>query len=255
MSSDSGAAAVSAPSTTSRARCARLLRVWLPVRSSPAPAAGSLVLTTQSLSTSGAGTLDLQNNALVVDYTGSTPFDSVKAAILLGYNSSGTPWAGHGITSSTAAASPTSYGVGYAEASAIFGAGGGTFDGQSVDGTAFLARFTKLGDATLDGAVDFNDLVKLAQNYNTSGTSWNSGDFTYDGTTDFNDLVKLAQNYNTALAAVAIPGAPAIFEADLARALAQVPEPSALHLILAATIGLAGKRRRRGGAIDRGVPA
>jgi autotransporter-associated beta strand protein len=221
----------------------------------PAPAAGSLVLTTQSLSTSGAGTLDLQNNALVVDYTGSTPFDSVKAAILLGFNSSGTPWAGHGITSSTAAASPTSYGVGYAEASGIFGAGGGTFDGQSVDGTAVLARFTKLGDATLDGAVDFNDLVKLAQNYNTSGTSWNSGDFTYDGTTDFNDLVKLAQNYNTALAAQAIPGAPAVFEADLARALAQVPEPSTLHLILAATLGIAGKRHRRRGTNNRGVRA
>jgi hypothetical protein len=108
-----------------------------------------------------------------------------------------------------------------------------------------LARFTKLGDATLDGSVDFNDLVKLAQNYNTSGTTWSGGDFTYDGATDFNDLVKLAQNYNTALPAEAIPGAPAIFQADLARAMAQLPEPSAWQLILAGVLGSIGVRGRR----------
>jgi len=57
-------------------------------------------------------------------------------------------------------------------------------------------------DATLDGIVDFNDLVHLAQNYNTTVSTvtdswWYNGDFTYDGIVDFNDLVKLAQNYNT----------------------------------------------------------
>jgi autotransporter-associated beta strand protein len=218
----------------------------------PPPSAGSVVLVTQSLSVSGAGTLDLQNNALVVDYTGPTPFDSVKAAITLAYNAGGTPWAGHGITSSTAGANSTSYGIGFAEASAALGISGAataSFRGQTVDATSVLARFTRLGDATLDGSVDFNDLVKLAQSYNTSGTTWVSGDFTYDGVTDFNDLVKLAQNYNPAFPAEAIPGAPAVFEADLARALAQVPEPSAWHLILLAALGLTGPRRRRSKSI------
>jgi hypothetical protein len=44
---------------------------------------------------------------------------------------------------------------------------------------------------------------------------WLNGDFTYDGIVDFNDLVKLAQNYNTAPAqrgdpgrAVELPGRP-----------------------------------------------
>jgi MYXO-CTERM domain-containing protein len=92
------------------------------------------------------------------------------------------------------------------------------------------ARTPRGAPATLDGTVDFNDLVKLAQSYNTAGTTWNSGDFTYDGLTDFNDLVKLAQNYNTSLPAAAIPGAPARFEADLARAFASVPEPGSLSL-------------------------
>jgi hypothetical protein len=62
------------------------------------------------------------------------------------------------------------------------------------------------GDANRDRAVDFNDLVLLAQNYNTPGQSCSTGDFTGDGLVDFNDLVKLAQNYNTTLPA---PGAAA----------------------------------------------
>jgi hypothetical protein len=57
------------------------------------------------------------------------------------------------------------------------------------------------GDANRDRSVDFNDLVALAQNYNTVGKTYAQGDFTGDGSVDFNDLVQLAQNYNTSLAA------------------------------------------------------
>jgi len=91
--------------------------------------------------------------------------------------------------------------LGFAEASDV--AVGGMFAGQSVDGTAVVVKFTLYGDATLDGSVDFNDLVKLAQNFNTTlpaaQGSWSRGDFTFDGMVDFNDLVKLAQHFNTAL--------------------------------------------------------
>jgi autotransporter-associated beta strand protein len=208
---------------------------------------GGAVLVTQAINLTG-GTIDLTNDALVVNYTtGGSPatFNAVKASILSGYNASGVHWTGLGITSSTARDSATTNGVGYAEAADVLGAAGGVFQGVSVDGTAVLARFTLLGDATLDGTVDFNDLVKLAQNYNTAGTTWSSGDFTYDGLTDFNDLVKLAQNYNTALPAAAIAGAPADFDQDLARAFASVPEPGALGLIGLGAVGLL--RRRRAG--------
>jgi len=41
----------------------------------------------------------------------------------------------------------------------------------------------------------------LAQNYNTSGKTFEEGDFNFDGDVDFNDLVVLAQRYNTALTA------------------------------------------------------
>jgi hypothetical protein len=127
----------------------------------------------------------------------------------------------------------------------VLGPTGGPFGGATVDGSAVLVRYTLSGDATLDGTVDFNDLVKLAQNYNTtvpaSGSAWYRGDFNYDGTVDFNDLVKLAQNYNSALPGEPIAGAPAAFEADLARAFAAVPEPGFLGFI---GLGLLLTRRR-----------
>jgi ELWxxDGT repeat protein len=63
-------------------------------------------------------------------------------------------------------------------------------------------------DANGDRAVDFNDMVVLAQNYNQTGKTFADGDFNYDGSVDFNDLVLLAQRYNTTLAAPAPPPAP-----------------------------------------------
>jgi hypothetical protein len=81
------------------------------------------------------------------------------------------------------------------------------------------------GDADLDGDVDFNDLVKLTQNYNaTAGKFWHPSDFNYDANVDFHDLVSLAQKYNSTLAG-SVPSASAGFERDVARAFAEVPKP------------------------------
>jgi hypothetical protein len=207
-------------------------------------ASGSAVLSTSALTITGSGKLDLANNRLVVDYDPATtsPISSVRATLVSGYANGA--WNGPGIDSVGIAAGRS---LGYAEASDIFGASGGIFGGATVDGSAVLVRYTLAGDATLDGAVDFNDLIKLAQNYNSStpaeGSGWYRGDFNYDGTVDFNDLVKLAQNYNAALPSESIPGAPADFASDLAAAFASVPEPGAVTLLLAGAV-LTGRRRR-----------
>jgi hypothetical protein len=63
------------------------------------------------------------------------------------------------------------------------------------------------GDANRDRMVDFNDLVVLAQHYNTTGgMTFDQGDFNFDGDVDFDDLVILAQRYNTSLAAPVAAG-------------------------------------------------
>jgi autotransporter-associated beta strand protein len=210
---------------------------------------------TNAMSLSAGSQLDLANNGLVVNYStngGGTPFSSIRAAIISAYNpaTSGAHWNDVGITSSTAR-SDSATGVGYAEASNVI-SGTGTnriFMSQLIDDAAVLIRYTLLGDATLDGKVDFADLVQLAQYYNiTDGQrTWYTGDFTYDGKTDFADLVKLAQNYNGALAAAAaaIPGAHADLASDLAAAFTTVPEPSCGLVVLCGASLLVRRRKSR----------
>jgi hypothetical protein len=73
--------------------------------------------------------------------------------------------------------------------------------GNAMQSPFILDFYSLPGDANRDRSVDFNDLVALAQNYNTPGKTYAQGDFTGDGSVDFNDLVVLAQHYNTSLAA------------------------------------------------------
>ncbi|HEY7116328.1 MAG TPA: glycoside hydrolase family 76 protein [Tepidisphaeraceae bacterium] len=106
-------------------------------------------------------------------------------------------------------------------------AAGGVRDltGNPMTDDATFDFFILAGDANRDRTVDFNDLVLLAQNYNTmGGKTFGQGDFNGDGNVDFNDLVILAQRYNTTLPisspaaapvpslATSRPGAPSVLD-------------------------------------------
>ena len=67
---------------------------------------------------------------------------------------------------------------------------------------AILVQNTLSADSNLDHAVDFKDLVVLAQNYGTIGTYFSQGDFNFDLSVGFSDLVILAQNYGTSATAL-----------------------------------------------------
>ncbi|HEY7118198.1 MAG TPA: PEP-CTERM sorting domain-containing protein [Tepidisphaeraceae bacterium] len=217
------------------------------------PAANAAAATTSKLATLPAisGAIDLGDaNRLAIDYApGLSPITTVRGQIVVGYNGGAWNGAGSAINSSSAAAD-SRLAIGYAEAFELLGPTGGTFGSETVDGDAILVRTTLAGDADLSGNVDFNDLVRLAQNYNnnvaaTTESWWYNGDFNYDGMVDFNDLVKLAQNYNAALPSGPIAGAPVNFEPDLARAFAAVPEPGTLSLFAAFGLAALSRRRRR----------
>jgi ELWxxDGT repeat protein len=91
--------------------------------------------------------------------------------------------------------------IGQGKLSAATGTDTNESDFVHTDGDAFMLR----GDANRDGAVNFDDLLLLAANYNTTGKTWSQGDFTFDGTVNFDDLLALAARYNQPLAAAAAP--------------------------------------------------
>lgn len=141
------------------------------------------------------GRIDLGIGGAAFNYTGATDLVAINTEVVRG-RSNGT-WNGHGITSSVAAADPTRYAVGIAEASET---GLTSLFGESFDNTTVIVRYTLLGDATLDGTVNISDFANLAANFNQSGR-WFTGDFDYSGTTNIADFALLAQNFNQSLPA------------------------------------------------------
>jgi autotransporter-associated beta strand protein len=177
--------------------------------------------------TSNEARLDLSDGGIILDRSAlaTTPAADVRARLLAG-----------NLISSIASNGTA---IGYRDSAAA----GETFLGTAVDGSALLVRLTLSGDTTLNGAVDFQDLVSLAQHYNQTNTFWIDGDFNYDGITDFTDLVSLAQNYGQALSTGQLAAVGEDFGADFALALSLVPEPSVMMLAASGVVTL-GRRQR-----------
>ena len=176
--------------------------------------------------------LDITNNAFIVDYSGSSPLQSIRDDIVFAYNNGA--WDAPGITSSLA--NSTTHGVGYAEASAL--ASVPPFFG-TVDATAVLMRLTRYGDANLDGTVNLQDFNRLASSFGaTGGALWSQGDFNYDGNVNLQDFNRLASNFGLSAAG------PEVTPQDWAALGAAVPEPASLMLIAAAGAALLIRKRR-----------
>jgi hypothetical protein len=155
-----------------------------------------LIVSSLNLGTpsSPSGTLDLKDNVLILDYSGSTPYPSVKSLMTAGYNNRA--WNGNGIMSSLVAGGPPAgeagrKAVGYGEATTL---GYTTFAGRTLDSTVVLVKYTYEADANLDGKVDVGDLGILASNWQAAG-DWQNGDFDFSGTVEVNDLGFLGTNW------------------------------------------------------------
>ena len=185
---------------------------------------------TAALNVTNYGRLDLANHDLAIDYAAASPIAALRPLLQTGFNNGA--WNGVGIASSTAGGGATDKtGIGYAEASQIYGAFPADFSGVAVDGTTVLLRYTLMGDANLDRTVNIADFARLAASYNAAGL-WIDGDFNYDGTIAIGDFSLLAANFNRALSA------------DLSDRGAAVPEPAAALASAGCLAALLLARRR-----------
>ncbi|MEX2138043.1 MAG: GH25 family lysozyme [Pirellulales bacterium] len=152
-------------------------------------------------------TLDITNNALVIDYARASPVNKIRQHIVSGRGGAGLdkPWNGAGITSSSAAqmnaTAPNSYSLGYAENADLPLGAYTTFRGQPVDATSVLIAYARTGDANLDGVVDDNDVTVIGASYAPGvttpvGIAWALGDFEYNGKVDDDDVTLLGVFYN-----------------------------------------------------------
>ena len=139
--------------------------------------------------------LDIANNELLT----TNPAASIRAAII-----------GGSVFSSSAGGT-----VGYADL------GGST-----------EARFTFAGDSDLNGVVDTNDFMAMAQNFGSTSGVWTTGDFNYDGVVNALDFNAVATNFGSQLAASPAPALGSL-----------VPEPMSMILIPAGALLI--QRRRR----------
>jgi autotransporter-associated beta strand protein len=201
---------------------------------------GTGVQTISALTINGNGTLDIGNNHLFINYgSGADPIGTIKQYLKQGYN--GGAWNGLGGIDTSAAQSFPSYSLGYAD-SADPGNPAGLASGQ------IEIKFTLLGDANLDGAVNGSDFAVLAANFNKAVNGWDQGDFNYDGSVNGADFADLAANFNKGASQANIISADATALSEFAAAnglLADVPEPASTGLLGIGAVHLLSRRRRR----------
>jgi hypothetical protein len=157
-------------------------------------AGGAKLLVTESLNVFGTGVLDLNDNAAIIDYAAGSPIGEIQDMLETGYASGA--WNGRGINTSLGNA--TTHALGYGEAIDL--APGGLFLGEPVDATSVLIRFTRYGDADLNGTVGLSDFNRLSGAFGASPRRWASGNFDFDTDTELSDFNKLATNFGTGAA-------------------------------------------------------
>jgi autotransporter-associated beta strand protein len=203
---------------------------------------GLFQIASASLSISGSGQLDVNNNEIIINYgTGPDPITTIAAYIKAGYNNGN--WNGPGIISS-AARKPTNslfYGLGYAD--------GNDYVVKGLPPGEIEVKYTLLGDANLDGLVNAADFNIIAANFNQSVTGWDEGDFNYDGLVNAADFNELAANFNQGDSGAALAGDFAALDAfavanGLSLPTSSVPEPACAGMMAIATLGMLRRRRR-----------
>ncbi len=192
--------------------------------------------------TISAGQMDLNDNDLIIDYSGASPLATIQGYLQSGFNSGA--WNGSGIVSHNAATDANlRTALGYADVTNT------TFDGQSIPGSAVIVKYTYYGDANLNGTVDVSDFGQFIDGIVNHGSTWAQGDFSFDGTVDLGNDFNLflggylANGGQLGALADAIIDNPQLSGAQKASLLAAVPEPTTMGVLaIGATFAL---RRRR----------
>ncbi|HEY1922847.1 MAG TPA: dockerin type I repeat-containing protein [Tepidisphaeraceae bacterium] len=206
-------------------------------------------VTSQIPTIAAGGSLDLTNNHMFINYAAGAQAATdlaVRNYLISGY--AGGAWNGTGgINSSLAAATP-GFAVGYADGA----------DGVVVGLTSGQVelKYTRYGDANLDGVVSGVDFTILVGNLGKSVSAWDKGDFNYDGVVSGVDFTLLVGNLGKAAngADITLPAADLAAIDAFAAAnglMTSVPEPTSIGLAIVVGMSALSMRRRHAATFDR----
>jgi hypothetical protein len=184
----------------------------------------------KDLSIAPNGRFDLNDNDLIVEYTGPSPFTQIKQWVNNGFSTTLDPNI-KGIVSTTG-----QQGGGIAVLALFDNAylNAPSFNGQTLTSTSVVGKYTYFGDVNLDGQVTGDDYTVIDSNLNTTppiGAAWISGDANMDGQITGDDYTTIDSKLGTGVGNPLSPSS-----------LAAVPEPTAL-LALPALLLMARRRR------------
>ena len=132
------------------------------------------------------------------------------------------------------------------------GADYSTFGGQPVNGNSILVGDTYVGDTTLKGYVDLNDINNVLNGFgngtNAEGGApgWEWGDFTGSGTVTLDDIAAVLNGFGDQGAPIAkeyLTGS--VQSQGVVANISTVPEPGTLALLACGVMALAGCQLRR----------
>jgi autotransporter-associated beta strand protein len=197
---------------------------------------------------SNSGTIDLTNNAMVIQGANAS-IGTLFSQVARGYANGA--WNGtnssSGVIVSSAAAVDSSHltAVGIATGLTSFQGAGGAV---SVSSSDVVLKYTYYGDSNLDGKVDGTDYSRIDNGFLTSATGWSNGDFNYDGIVNGSDYTLIDNAYNrqgvSLLASVASPLANPTSDLSGSNTTA-VPEPLACLAFAIGAVLQLGRRGRR----------
>lgn len=207
--------------------------------------AAANVAVATSLSVTGSGFVDLQDNDLILRATSLADMNAKVASLQQAVKSwlSGTGTGlGSGVSDDLTAAVGTrltSLAIfpNYVAANAGYYV---SYDGVTLGAFDIIVKYAAIGDTNLDGVLDGQDYKALAEGITFGSSGWANGDFDYSGSATNADFTA----YGNALNVLNDQG----FNPDLGSGQAvlvdvtQIPEPVAIG-VLAPALALLGRRR------------
>ena len=191
----------------------------------------------------GLGVIDLANNNLIVDYDAASPYGQIEGWVTQGFNGGAWNSAGTAIGITTSAGDATDYALAIVDNTDGDGGGMAKLEGEPVDATSVLVKYTFYADADLNGTLDAADVNRLVLSFGgllTDPTArWASCDYNYDNLVDAADVNLLVLAFASHAGKTLSGGDPVPVGGGV-----PTPEPATLALLGLGAAAMIARRRR-----------